>query len=335
MTLMQRVTIAGFGGPDRLALEPAETPTPKPDEIVIRVAGAGLNGPDLLQRRGLYVPTLDNARHPGLEVSGVVIEAGAAATRFSEGDRVVALTNGAGYAEFVAVPEGQVLPAPPNWPLADAAALPECFFTIEQTLVMRAGLGPDMTVLVHGASGGIGATAIQVARHFGARTIAAISSQPKAEYVMALGASHLIAYTHEDFVARTRELTEGHGADRIVDVVGGPYLRRNLEAAAQNGVIVQLAFLGGAKGEMLFPHLLPKGLTLIGSLLGPQPGAVKAEIARRLEADLWPALVEGSIGPQRIRHFTLEDAVAAHEAMEAPDHFGKIVLVTAVGRETG
>ena len=245
----------------------------------------------------------------------------------------MALVNGAGYADYVSVPETQTLPAPPGWRLADAASLPETFFTIEQALVMRAGLEPGMSVLIHGASGGLGATALQAARQYGTRTIASVSSEDKAKYALQLGADHLIAYSREDFVVRTRELTDGIGADRIIDVVGGANLRRNLEAAAPGGTIVQLGFLGGAKGEMIFPLLLSRNLTLIGSVLGPQPKQVKAEIARRLEQDLWPALLSGTIGPQRIRHFALAEAGAAHAAMEEPGHFGKIVLVTPYGLE--
>ena len=330
---MQRIAISVFGGPEGLTSETTETPEPGPGEILIRVAGAGLNGPDLLQRRGLYVPAPGNEQYPGLEVSGTVAALGAGASRFATGDRVVALVNGAGYAEFVAVPETQALPAPPGWRLADAAALPECFFTITQTLVMRAGLGPDMSVLVHGASGGLGAAALQAARHLGAKTIASVSSEDKAKYALQLGADHLIAYPHEDFVARTKELTDGRGADRIVDVVGGANLRRNLEAAAVGGIIVQLGYLGGAKGEMIFPLLLSRNLTLLGSVLGPQSKEVKAGIARRLERDLWPGLTSGKIGPQRIKHFALAEAGAAHAAMEQADHFGKIVLVTPYGLE--
>jgi NADPH:quinone reductase len=331
---MQRVVISAFGGPEQMVPETVDMPQPGAGEVLIRVAGAGLNGPDLLQRRGLYVPTPDNAQRPGLEVSGVVEALGPGAARFAVGDRVVALVNGAGYAEYVTVPETQTLPAPPDWPLADAAALPECFFTITQTLIMRAGLQAGMSLLVHGASGGIGATALQIARHLGVRTIASVSSKAKAEYALSLGADHLIAYTHEDFVARTLELTDGRGADRIVDVVGGANLRRNVEAAAPNGTIVQLGFLDGAKGEIILPLLLKKNLTLIGSVLGPQPPEVKGAIARRLEADIWPALISGAIGPQRIGHFALESAGAAHAAMESKDHFGKIVLVTPFGLES-
>lgn len=330
---MQRIVISAFGGPDSLVLETADRPEPGPGEILVRVAGAGLNGPDLLQRQGLYVPAPGNELYPGLEVSGTVEALGAGAARHAVGDHVVALVNGAGYAEYVAVPETQALPAPPGWRLADAASLPETFFTITQTLVMRAGLTPGMSVLIYGASGGLGATALQIARQFGARTIASVSSEDKARYALQLGADHLIAYPHEDFVARTKELTDGRGADRIVDVVGGASLRRNLEAAAVGGVIVQLGFLGGAKGEVIFPLLLSKNLTLIGSVLGPQPTKVKAEIARRLEHDLWPGLASGVIGPQRIRHFALAEAGAAHAAMEEPGHFGKIVLVTPYGLE--
>ncbi len=334
MTGMQRVMISTFGGPDVLMLETVDVPVATENTILIRVAGAGLNGPDLLQRRGLYVPTLDNALQPGLEVSGIVEATGPDARRFRPGDRVVALANGGGYAEFVAVPETQVLPAPANWRLADAAALPETFFTIEQTLVRRAGIGPGTNLLVHGASGGLGGAAIQVAKHFGATVIACVSSEEKARYALGRGADHLIAYNHEDFVARALELTEGRGVDRIIDIVGGDNLRRNVEAAAPGGVILQLAFLGGAKAEIVLPPLMSKGLTLIGSVLGPQPPEVKAAIADTLEKDLWPALDSGEIGPPRIRHFALAEAAAAHRAMEAEEHYGKIVLVTPFGLES-
>ena len=333
MAEMTSVTISAFGGPDRLKPVSLERPEPGEGEVLIRVAAAGLNGPDLLQRRGLYVPNKDMALRPGLEVSGIVEAAGPGTSRFAPGDRVVALTNGGGYAEFVSAPEGQVLPCPAGWRLADAAALPEVFFTIEQTLVMRAGIEKGMNVLVHGASGGLGTAALQVARLFGATTIATISSEDKAKYVLGRGADHLIAYPHEDFVTRVKELTDGHGADRIIDIVGGAYLRRNMEAAAEGATIVQLAFLAGAKSEIVLPQLLGKGLTLIGSLLGPQPGPVKAKIASAVERDLWPALASGEIGPPKISYFALEEAVAAHTAMEAEDHYGKVLLVTPFGLE--
>jgi NADPH:quinone reductase len=331
MTEMNQVVISAFGGPEVLTLQPTTAPQPDPGDIVVKVAGAGINGPDLLQRRGLYVPTLDNALRPGLEVSGIVEAVGEDAGRFKPGDRVVALVNGGGYAEYVAVPETQVLNCPRNWRLADAAALPETFFTIEQTLVRRAGLSPDMTVLVHGASGGLGGTAIQVARHFGAKVIACVSSEEKAKYALGRGADNLIAWPHEDIVARVLELTGGRGVDRIVDIVGGDMVRRNIEMAAPGGVILELAYLGGAKAEIVLPPILSKGLTLIGSVLGPQPVEVKAEIARALEKDLWPALDKGEIGPPRIRHFALAEAGEAHRAMEEKDHYGKIVLVTPFG----
>ncbi len=331
MAEMTCVTISAFGGPEMLKPVNLDRPEPGEGEVLIRVAAAGLNRPDLLQRRGLYVPNKDNALRPGLEVSGTIEVLGPGATRFAPGDRVVALANGGGYAEYVVVPEGQVLPCPTGWRLVDAAALPEVFFTIEQTLVLRAGIEPGMRVLVHGASGGLGTAAIQVARHFGATTIATISSEEKAKYVLGRGANHLIAYPHEDFATRVKELTGGHGADRIIDIVGGEYLRRNMEAAAQNATIIQLAFLDGAKSEIVLPQLLGKGLTLFGSLLGPQSGRVKAEIAAAVERDLWPALASGEIGPPRISYFALNEAAAAHAAMEAEDHYGKIVLVTPYG----
>ncbi len=331
MRAMERVVITEPGGPEKLGFETVAVPDPGPGDLLVRVAAAGLNGPDLLQRRGLYVPALENAQRPGLEISGIVTATGAKTHHFKPGDRVIALTNGAGYAEYVTVPEAQTLPAPDGWRLSDAAALPETFFTIEQALVMRAGLEKGMSVLVHGASGGLGGAALQIAHLFGAETIASVSTPEKAEYVRRLGADHVIDHTQEDVVARVHDITNGRGVDRIVDVIGGASLRRNLEMAAPGGVIVALAYLGGARGELIFPLLLSRNLTLIGSVLGPQPGSVKAEIARRLKTDVWPGLDSGAIVSPHIRVFSFSEVVDAHRAMEDKTHYGKIVLVTPFG----
>jgi putative PIG3 family NAD(P)H quinone oxidoreductase len=328
---MEFVDVPQPGGPEVLRLARRPLPAPGRGEVLIRVAAAGVNAPDLQQRRGRYDPPPGASPILGLEVGGEIAALGDGARRFAPGQPVVALTNGGGYAEYVAVPEGQVLPVPEGWSGADAAALPETFFTIEQTLVMRAGLSAGMHVLVHGGAGGIGGAAISIARLQGARPIAVVSSPEKAAYARALGAVATIDRRHEDLVSRTRELTDGRGAERIVDIVGSETMAHNLEAAAVEGIILQLATLAGGRAEINAGLIVGKRLAILGSTLRPQPTEVKAAIAENLEREVWPALADGRIGPPRIRYFPLAEAVAAHRAMEQPDHFGKIVLLTPFG----
>jgi NADPH2:quinone reductase len=331
-TQMNAVTVRQPGGPGVLEHSHVPVPVPRQGEVLIRVAAAGLNGPDLAQRRGRYDPPPDASPLLGLEVSGEIVVAGTGVTAFSPGHRVVALTNGGGYAEYVAVPAGQVLPLPRGWPLPAGAALPETFFTIEQTLVMRSGLASGMSLLVHGAAGGIGGAAIQFAGVIGARSIAVVSSLAKADYARSLGAAATIIHTEEDFVTRTRELTGGKGADRILDMAGGETLAQNIEAAARGGHIICLASLSGRPSAIQAGRIVARWLTLSGSTLRPQPAATKAEIAIRLKAEIWPALEDGRIRPPRIRFLPLESAARAHERMEQREHFGKLILVTAYGR---
>ena len=328
---MTVVAISTLGGPEVLQLRTDPTPRPGPGEVLIRVAGSGINAPDLQQRRGRYDPPPGHSPIPGLEVSGEIVQLGDGAALHRLGDHVVALCNGGGYAEYVAVPEGQVLPVPDGWNLVAAAALPETFFTIEQTLVMRAGLSAGMSVLIHGAAGGIGGAAIGIARTYGARPIAVVSSPEKADYARRLGAWAVIERLDHDFVLEARALTDGRGVDRIIDIVGGSDLARNIDAAAVEGHIVQLATLGGAKAEINAGLIVSKRLTIHGSTLRPQPPAVKAAIATRLKAEIWPALADGRITPPRLQLFQLADAVAAHEAMEQRGNYGKIVMVTPFG----
>jgi len=330
---MIAVVIAAPGGPEMLQPSQQPVPVPKPGEVLIRVAAAGLNAPDLGQRRGTYAPPPGASPLPGLEVSGEIAALGSGVTGFVIGDRVVALTNGGGYAEYVAVPAGQALPLPSGWSLVEAATLPETCFTIEQTLVMRAGLAPGMWVLVHGGAGGIGGTATQVARLHGARPIAVVSSAEKADYALRLGAEAVIRHDTEDFVARTMAITAEHGADRIIDMVAGENLERNINASARFGHIVLLATAGGTKAEINAARLMMKQLTLSGSTLRPQTSEVKAAIAASLKASLWPALADGRIRKPRIQRFALADAPAAHRALEARANYGKIVLVTDFGRD--
>jgi putative PIG3 family NAD(P)H quinone oxidoreductase len=295
--------------------------------VLIRIAAAGVNGPDILQRNGLYEPPPDASPLLGLEAAGTVVALGAGADPVLQGAAVVALCNGGGYAEFVAVPAGQVLALPENWSMAEGAALPETFFTIQQTLIGRAGLRPGQTVLIHGGAGGIGGAAIQMARLAGAIPFATVSTPQKAEYALSLGAEAAILYRNEDFVERVRALTGGRGADIVVDVVGGDNTARNLRAVAVSGTIVQLAALAGESGPINPALLVRKQLTWFGSVLRPQSAAAKAGIAEALRRDVWPAIAEGRIVRPRLRSFALEAAADAHRAFEARDHFGKIVLL--------
>ena len=319
---MLAIHIPTPGGPEALKAMETPVPEPKPGEVLIRVAAAGINAPDLGQRRGTYNPPPDASPLPGLEVSGEIV---------GTGDKVIAVCNGGGYAEYVAVPAGQVLPLPGGWSLAAGAALPETFFTVQQTLVMRAGLEAGMQVLIHGAAGGIGGAAIQICRRYGANPIAVVSSREKAAYVHALGAADIIDHSTEDFVARTREITGGHGADRVLDMVGGDYLARNIEASARGGHIVQVASLDAKKSEISAGALVMKWLTLSGSTLRPQSVTAKAAIASSLLAEIWPALADGRIRPPRIRALPLAEAPRGHTAMEARENYGKLVMLTAFG----
>ncbi len=331
---MRAIAIATPGGPE--VLQPVRLPTPRPaaGEVLIRIAAAGLNAADLGQRRGTYPPPHGASPLPGLEVSGEIAALGPGVDGFAVGDRVVALANGGGYAEYAAIAAGQVLPLPAGWNLVEGATIPECAFTIEQTLVLRAGLAPGMWVLVHGAAGGIGATALQVARLHGARPIAVVSSPDKAAYALEMGAVAAIRHDTEDFVARTDALTGGHGADRIIDIVGGPTLDRNISAAARGGHIVLISTPSGAKAEINAARFLGKQLTLSASTLRPQPSEVKAAIARSLLDRVWPALADGTIRKPRIRSFPLDAAPLAHRALEDRANYGKLVLITDFGAAT-
>ena len=328
---MTAIAIARPGGPEVLQAQSWPTPAPKADEIVIRVVAAGVNGPDLAQRRGQYDPPPGASPLPGLEVAGEIVAMGPEVSGWGLGDAVMALVNGGGYAEYVAVPAGQALPVPAGWTLAEAAALPETWFTVTQTLVMRAGLVPGMHVLVHGASGGIGGAAIQIATLLGARAIGVVSSPAKADYARSLGAIATIDHTTEDLAARTLELTDGKGADRIVDIIGGAMTERNIAAAAKGGHILQVSTLDGARAQVSLRTIMAKQLTLSGSTLRPQTSQTKAAIAARIRADLLPALSEPGCVKPAVTSFALADAPAAHARMEARGHIGKIVLLTPFG----
>lgn len=331
-TQMRAVLITAPGGPEVLEEKTVPVPECGAGEILIRVAAAGVNGPDLAQRRGVYDPPAGHSPIPGLEVAGVVARVGTGVSGWTPGQGVAALTNGGGYAEFVSVPAGQALPIPEGMAMSVMAALPETYFTVMQTLVMRAGLEAGMSVLVHGAAGGIGGAAVAISKLLGARPIAVVSSDDKADYAKALGAEAAIVHGREDFVARTLELTGSKGADRIVDVVGGETSARNIEAAARGAHIVVVATQGGGMATLPLNKLLYKQLTLSGSTLRPQPPAIKAGIATALRKQVWPHLAAPDYPKPRVTSFGLSDAVLAHQRLEERGFFGKAVLVTPFGK---
>ncbi len=334
MTLPQTmlaIEIDNPGGPEALVPRHLPLPTIGPDDVLIRVAAAGINGPDLAQRRGLYNPPPGASPLPGLEVAGEIAAIGTNVAGFSVGEQVMALTNGGGYAEYVAVPAGQVLPVPKGWSHIHAAALPETWFTVTQTLVLRAGLAKDMFVLIHGGSGGIGGAAIQICALLGAKPIAVVSDAAKAEYCRALGASAVIDRSREDIVERVKAITNGHGVDRIVDIIGGDMARINVEASARNGHIVQISTLGGGNANVPLRLIMAKDLTLSGSTLRPQSSATKAAIAAHIGTHFLPALSSPDWIRPEITTFPLSRAAEAHALMESRTHRGKLILVTPFG----
>ena len=321
---MRCVEIAEPGGPN--VLGPTTRPLPRigAGEVLIRVAFAGVNRPDVLQRRGAYPPPPEASDLPGLEVSGVVV-ASQAEARLAVGDEVMALVPGGGYAEYVRVPAAHCIGRPAGIRMAEAAAIPETLFTVWHNVVRLGALGRDDTFLVHGGSSGIGTMAIQIARALGAHVIATAGSQAKCDAIASLGAT-AINYRLEDFVSRVRELTDGVGADVILDMVGGAYVGRNYRAAAMGGRIVQIATLGGAEATANVSLLMTKRLTHTGSTLRPRSDAFKAALARELERHAVPLIEDGAVRPVMDEVFPLERAADAHRRMEAGEHIGKIVL---------
>ena len=324
---MTAIAITTPGGPDVLKPQQMAVPAPKDNEVLIKVAAAGVNRPDVLQRQGGYPPPPGAPSTPGLEVAGHVVAKGASVRRYKEGDAVCALVPGGGYAEYCAAAEDNALPVPEGISLTEAGGIPETFFTVWTNVFERAGLRSSERLLVHGGSSGIGTTAIMLAHHLGSRVFATAGSADKCRACEALGAERGINYRDEDFVAIVKELTDGKGANVILDMVGGDYVGRNLAAAAMHGRIVNIAFLKGSKVEVDLLPVMLKRLTLSGSTLRPRSVAEKAEIARALEARVWPLLATGKIRPQIYKTFPLAEAAQAHRLMESSAHVGKIVLV--------
>lgn len=327
---MECVEIAAAGGPEVLRSARRSTPAPGPGQVVIEVAAAGINRPDLLQRQGVYPPPPGASDLPGLEVAGRVAALGEGVVRPAKGDPVCALVAGGGYAEYVAVDARHCLPVPTGFDMIAAAALPETFFTVWHNVFERGRLAAGETLLVHGGAGGIGTTAIQLGHAFGA-TVFATASAAKLAACRALGARRAIDYTTEDFVEVVKAETGGRGADVILDMVGGDYIARNIKALAPDGRLVSIAFLKGSTAEVNLMPVMIKRLTLTGSTLRPQPADAKARMADALAATVWPLLDTGTIKPVVHAVFPLAAAADAHRMMEANQHIGKIVLT--VGRQ--
>ncbi|WP_041522568.1 NAD(P)H-quinone oxidoreductase [Gilvimarinus agarilyticus] len=293
------------------------------EEVLVKVEAAGVNRPDVMQRQGLYPAPQGASLLPGLEVAGTVVECGAHVSRWKKGDRVCALVNGGGYAEYCVAPAGQVLPIPTGFSAVQAAALPETFFTVWHNVFQRGALQAGETLLVHGGTSGIGTTAIMLAKAFGARVLCTAGSDEKCHAALQLGADVAINYRTDDFVARVK--AQG-GANVILDMVGGDYIPRNIKAAARDGRIVNIAFLSGSKVELDFTPVMLKRLTLTGSTLRARSDETKAALAQALENQVWPLLNRGQITPLIAAEWPLAEASAAHELMESSRHIGKIVL---------
>ncbi len=320
---MRAIEIARPGGPEVLRPCTRPVPRPGPHEVLIRVRNAGVNRPDALQRAGLYAPPPGASDLPGLEVAGEVAQTGAAVHHLKPGDRVCALVPGGGYAEYACCPAAHALPVPAGLSLKQAACLPETFFTVWSTVFRRGKLRAGERLLVHGGASGIGTTAIQMANVLGARVFATAGSDEKCAACIALGAEMAVNYHEGDFVEMMK--TAG-GADVILDMVGGPYIARNLKSLAEDGRLVQIAFLQGPRAEISFAPLMLRRQTITGATLRPQSDTAKARIAEDLKAVIWPLLETGRIAPVLDSAFPLERAAQAHERLEGPDHVGKIVL---------
>ena len=323
---MRFIETTGAGGAEVLALRKGPAPKPGEGEVLIAVAAAGVNRSDIAQREGRYAPPPGASPIIGLEVAGKIAALGANVSDWKEGEEVCALVSGGGYAEYCVAPAGQCLPVPEGVSLVDAASLPEAAFTVWMNVFERGRLKAGETILVHGGASGVGTMAIELAAALGARVFATAGREEKCAACNKLGATAAINYRAEDFVAAIRKLTDGKGVDVVLDMVGGDYLAKNVEILAPDGRLVQIAFQRGSEARLDFLPLVTKRLTLIGSTLRPRSLAEKAAIAAALKEKIWPLFAEGKVKPVVFATYPLADADAAHRALEAGSHIGKIVL---------
>jgi NADPH2:quinone reductase len=323
---MRAVEISKPGGPEVLKVTDRPKPAPKPHEILVKVAAAGVNRPDVLQRMGKYKVPPDASDLPGLEIAGEVVDLGAAVKMWKVGDRVCALVHGGGYAEYCVAPEVQALPVPRGLSMVEAASLPETFFTVWSNVYDRARLAAGESLLVQGGSSGIGVTAIQMAAATGNRVFATAGSDEKCAACVRLGAEKAFNYRIQDFAEEARAATGGKGVNVILDMVGGDYVPRELKLLAEDGRLVFIAYLRGPKSELDIDALMRKRLTLTGSTLRPRPVEHKGYIARNLREKIWPLIEAGKIKPEIYKTFALEQAPDAHRLMESSQHIGKLVL---------
>jgi putative PIG3 family NAD(P)H quinone oxidoreductase len=329
--LMTSIEISQPGGPEVLKPTQRPVPLPVPDDVLIEVAAAGINGPDVYQRRGLYPAPPGVTDIPGLEVSGTIVALGERVSGWRLGDACCALVAGGGYAEFCTAPAAHCLPVPAGIDLVDAAGLPETFFTVWTNIFERARLAPGETLLVHGGGGGIGTTAIQVAAAFGHRVFTTASGAEQCAALERLGAARAIDFTCEDFASVVKEASGGKGVDVILDIVGGDYITRNIASLARDGRLVSIAFLKGSKAEIDLMPVMLKRLTITGSTLRVQSAERKAAIAAALRERVWPLVEAGRIRPVVFARLPLEEAAHGHRLMSEATHFGKILLVTKRG----
>lgn len=326
-TTMRAVEITQPGGPEVLVPTTRPVPQPAAGEVLIKVAVAGVNRPDVVQRQGLYPPPPGASDLPGLEVSGTIAALGDGVTGWSVGDKVCALLGGGGYAEYATAPAGQVLPVPDGLDMVQAAALPETVFTVWTNVVERAGLIAGESLLVHGGTSGIGTIAIQLAKALGAIVFATAGGADKVEACRNLGADHAIDYKTQDFVSVVKEATGGKGVNVVLDMVGGDYLPRNIDCLALEGRHVSIAFLRGPKVELNLMPVMLKRLTLTGSTLRARTTAQKAALAATVREKVWPLVTGGQVRPVIAKTFPLDAAADAHRLMESSTHIGKIMLV--------
>ena len=323
---MTAIAIRAPGEPDVLVPEERPVPSPGAGEVLVKIAAAGVNRPDVMQRQGKYPPPPGAPDIPGLEIAGEVVALGEGVKRWKVGDKVTALVPGGGYAEYWVTHESTALPVIPQLTMIEAAAIPETFFTVWHNVFERGALKAGETMLCHGGSSGIGTTAIMLAKNFGARVIVTAGSTEKCDACLKLGADVAINYKTQDFVAEAKKATGGKGPELIIDMVGGDYIDRNYDVAAVDGRIVQIAFLRPPKAMADFRRVLAKRLWHTGSALRPRPVDQKAAIARGVEENVWPLIAAGKVKPVIYKTFPLREAAAAHALMESSQHIGKIVL---------